>query len=372
MSTEQQNFNPNWVCPPSATIQRVNPGAAQSPITLADMLGVSTEITNGLLSDTVPINRNLAIKLSNALGGTSKFWEKRSNQYRDAIRVAEVRQNWNVYEGWLRKFPITDIKRFGWIEKNKSRSEDVINLLRFFECASLSEWESKFSTLSATAAFRTSRSNAPQFCALLTWFQAASHKAQYIWTAGWDPARLRSLIPYLRRLSLHKSPETFLPVLQEKCASSGLAVVVTPAPKNSHIYGLTTFLNSGNPLIALTFRYRSDDQFWFTFFHELAHLLLHTEQHFFFEGLDLIDIGMDEEEQADRFARDTLIPPTHFEELRNIKNDYRQIVRFSTRLSISPGIVVGQMQHYGYLGFNQMNHLKRKYNWSSLNLEAIP
>jgi len=71
----------------------------------------------------------------------------------------------------------------------------------------------------------------------------------------------------------------------------------------------------------LTLRYKTDDQIWFTFFHELGHILLHSRQHAFVLdndennlGDDLIDPQMRKyEEEANRFSSDTLIPPHSFD-----------------------------------------------------------
>ena len=43
-------------------------------------------------------------------------------------------------------------------------------------------------------------------------------------------------------------------------------------------------------------------------------------------------------------------------------NSY-DFVRFARRIGISPGIVVGQLQHMGKLNYRQMNGLKRRYTW---------
>ena len=52
-------------------------------------------------------------------------------------------------------------------------------------------------------------------------------------------------------------------------------------------------------------RYKKDDFFWFTFFHEAAHLLLHSKKETF------VDDGTDNdviENEANDFATDFLIP----------------------------------------------------------------
>ena len=112
----------------------------------------------------------------------------------------------------------------------------------------------------------------------------------------------------------------------------------------------------------LSFRYLSDDHFWFTFFHEAAHLILHREKYIFLEGDDRL--SSDEEEEANKFAADTLIPPEFQAEMMSLPAETRAVMRFARKVGVSRGIVVGQLQHRGLLRRNQLNNLKHRYTWS--------
>ena len=109
----------------------------------------------------------------------------------------------------------------------------------------------------------------------------------------------------------------------------------------------------------LSVRHLTDDQFWFTFFHECAHLILH-EKALFLEGEGRRSTH--EETQASEFAARTLIPDDAYRALANLRGA-REIIRFALDLGISPGIVVGQLQYRKHIRFNQLNKLKRRYRW---------
>jgi len=111
----------------------------------------------------------------------------------------------------------------------------------------------------------------------------------------------------------------------------------------------------------LSFRYLSDDHFWFTFFHEAGHLLLNDCAETFLEGLDVEDSQI--EEAANAFAARTLIPANFEGEMLRLPLNGREVIRFAGRVGISPGIVVGQLQHRGHFTRRQLNDLKRKYKW---------
>jgi Zn-dependent peptidase ImmA (M78 family) len=107
-------------------------------------------------------------------------------------------------------------------------------------------------------------------------------------------------------------------------------------------------------------RYLSDDQFWFSVFHEAGHLLKHPRRLF----VDAPSMPFNrEEEEVNRFAADVLVPAEHRPEMMKLPVNGRAVMRFARKIGIAPGIVVGQLQHAGRLKRQQLNNLKRRYRW---------
>ncbi len=75
-------------------------------------------------------------------------------------------------------------------------------------------------------------------------------------------------------------PEGFFNQLQSICLEAGVKVVYTPCINKAPISGSTCWLNGDTPFIQLTGRYNRNDSFWFTFFHEAGHILLHGKRIF--------------------------------------------------------------------------------------------
>jgi HTH-type transcriptional regulator/antitoxin HigA len=117
-------------------------------------------------------------------------------------------------------------------------------------------------------------------------------------------------------------------------------------------------------MVILSFRYLSDDHFWFTFFHELGHLLLHKSSLTFVDGEP--GVSGDLEAEANSFAANVLIPPERVEEMVDLPARSKQIMRFAYSVGVSSGIVVGQLQHRRVIDQNQMNRLKRRFNWQQI------
>jgi Zn-dependent peptidase ImmA (M78 family) len=126
-------------------------------------------------------------------------------------------------------------------------------------------------------------------------------------------------------------------------------------------------------MIALSLYGKSDDRLWFSFFHEAGHVVLHGRREGFLEtdrpseshsteGTDTKDA---KEEAADQFARDFLIPPAEYTQIASTHRNSRAVIsRFATSMGIAAGIVVGRLQHDGYLPRSYCNDLKVPLAWS--------
>jgi hypothetical protein len=118
-------------------------------------------------------------------------------------------------------------------------------------------------------------------------------------------------------------------------------------------------------MVVLSFRYLSEDHFWFTFFHEVGHLLLHGRS---FTFVDIDTAATDERErEANAFAATTLVPAARQGDMAMLGARSQHILRFAASIGLSPGIVVGQMQHQGLLGPGNLNFLKRRYTWDDID-----
>src|SRR5262249_31279344 len=188
-----------------------------------------------------------------------------------------------------------------------------------------------------------------------------------------DENQLRSSLDEVRRLTRKRTGEA-LEEAKAICSRAGVAVVLVPELPRTRISGCARWLSDKHALVGLTIRYKKDDQLWFTFFHEIGHILLHRDQQSFVidnaakdVGDKVIDPKMAKyEEEAHRFAADTLIPPAALSEFlhlhgKTLTND--RIHDFAESVGVGPGIVVGRLQHDGVLKRHQGNKLKQNLDW---------
>lgn len=147
---------------------------------------------------------------------------------------------------------------------------------------------------------------------------------------------------YLRMLSIfEKGPS----LAQEFLLKYGIKLVIVPHLKKTYIDG-ATFFNNGKPIIALTLRYDRLDYFWFTLFHELAHLILHLNEDtpYFFDDLKAVNNLDQIEIDADNFAESKLIDSDSWKTFYSKILRREDVIEFSNQYCVSPAIISGRIQ----------------------------
>ena len=252
----------------------------------------------------------------------------------------------------------------GLKRKAGSKQETLKSFLAFFGVTGPGDWEMRYADFPGDVAFRNSTAFETNRGALAVWLRQGELEAIKVATAKWDADLLRDGIASLRKLSRWKSPSGFVPALRAICAAAGVAIVFVRAPHGCRASGASRFISPHKAMIVLSFRHLSDDHFWFTFFHEIAHLLLHGRDATF---VDQEETANDErEDEANAFAASALIPLPRHDELISLNPRMEAVVRFAVSVGVAPGIIVGQMQHFGCIGRDKLNFLKRRYNWDEI------
>jgi HTH-type transcriptional regulator / antitoxin HigA len=356
--TASEAFRPDWASPPGDTIADVLEERDLSLPEFAQRIGNSLEDVQDLLQGRATITLAVARELVRTLGGSVEFWMARDFQYRaDMARLQEADRE------WLTQFPLGDMIKFGWLTPTPHPSDEMAALLRFFNVPSVSAWREEYADLEQLVAFRTSPSFDSRPAAVAAWLRQGEIEAEAIGCSPWDAKRFHDSLPDLRSLTRSKDPRHFLPILQTRCAETGVAAVVVRAPSGCRASGATRFLTPDKALLLLSARHLTDDQFWFTLFHEAGHLLLHGERGLILDTPDMLLTS--QEQEANQFAAGALVPTQFQQALLDLPMNHREIIRFARGLGVSPGIVVGQLQHHGRLPYTHLNHLKRRYRWQS-------
>lgn len=351
-------FQPDWATPPGATIADALKARGISVNAFAPRIGATHSEAQALISGEIALTEDTARRLASELGATVAFWLMRESRYQNALlRISGVAAEDGA--AWLKSLPLRDMQHFGWVGDSR---DPLGACLRFFGVADVAAWKREILPLIESFAFRTSPSFTSSAGAVATWLRQGQIESESIECEPWHANSFHNALQEIRGLTRNHNPEVFLPALQAICARCGVAVSVLRAPTGCRASGATRFLTSKKAMLLLSFRYLSDDHFWFSFFHEAGHLLLHAPKSLFLEGLE--GAPDQRENEANQFAEDLLIPTQFRSELRDAAaRDFRFIIRIAKQIGIAPGIVVGQLQHWGWIGRNRFNMLKRRFRW---------
>ena len=352
-------FEPDWLSAPGGTILDVLEERDMTSKELAALLGYSIDRTERLIAGKEAITRDVANLLSKRVGGSEKFWLSRERNYRDEVARLQSKGDANAARAWLDELPLKDMQKFGWIPTSARAEQSVSACLRYFGVNDVQEWRRKYSQFLSLVSFRTSPTHKSEPGSVIAWLRYGEVRSDDISCKPWNTDGFARSLINMRRLTRQKSPSTFIPELRRLCAENGVALVIARAPAGCRASGATRFLTNKKAMILLSFRFLADDQFWFTFFHEAGHLLMHGQKALFIE--DGSDVCLKEEHEANLFAQNILIPLEARAEFLSLKPSRENIIRFAVKAGISRGIVVGQLQHQGRLEPNQLNFLKRRY-----------
>ncbi len=355
-------FQPDWISSPGETIGDILKQWNMSEIEFARGIGKTREQVRNLLLGREALDEEIARTLESFIGGSAAFWATREGNYREGLRELELQAQEKEALNWLEDMPLRDMAKFGWLPDANTSPDKIAACLQFFGVRDVNAWRKEYKVVLESAAFRTSPTFESTLGPVAAWLRRGEIESAEIDCEPWDPIRFRQSLSDIRTLTREKNPIVFIPELQQRFAACGVTVVIVRAPSGCRASAATRFLAPRKALILLSFRYLSDDQFWFSVFHEAAHLILH-ENRLFLETPDMP--SSKEEEEANQFAADTLVPPEHKAEMLTLPVNGRAVMRFARKLSISPGIIVGQLQHLRRFERRQLNNLKRRYIWGA-------
>lgn len=154
---------------------------------------------------------------------------------------------------------------------------------------------------------------------------------------------------FLRELSVLSSLSSGPLLAKEFLNKKGIHMICEAHLPKTHLDGAALKLPDGKPVVALTLRHDRLDNFWFTLFHELAHVTLHLDQNredIFFDDLTTDGKESEWEIEADKFATDSLIPDSAWRAAGlSAQSSPASVVAFAEELRISPAIPAGRIRY---------------------------
>jgi HTH-type transcriptional regulator/antitoxin HigA len=177
---------------------------------------------------------------------------------------------------------------------------------------------------------------------------------------------LKAGLADIRRL-INAPAERFAHVLKNALANHGVALVVLPHLPRTYAHGATFWLSPEKAVVMMSIRGSWADIFWFSLFHELGHVLLHGNRMTFIEDGYTDPEQLKQEDAANQFAADVLIPPERHAQLTSLPLlTAKKITACAQIMGVHPGVVVGRLQHDGLIPqVTPLNRLRTRLKWAA-------
>lgn len=342
---------------PGDTILETLEHIKMSQAELAERMGKTPSKVNDIISGKEPITNNTALQLEKVLGIDAQFWLNREMQYREKLTRLDEVEAMEQHFDWLKQQPIRELKKCGYIKTERIGTPMVAEFLQFYSVASPLQWKSIYVNHYATASFRKSEAHQTALGSMAAWLRIGELEMRRLRVPDYNKETFKEAITKIRDL-VPEHPDDFARQIQELCLKAGVAVIYTMCLPKAPVSGATRWLG-GNPLIQLTDRYKTNDHFWFTFYHEAGHVLLHGKKDIFIEEFDGYQPDKEKEDEANRFAAKWLLPENFADGLpyQLIEED---ITTIAEKYNTHPAIVVGRLQHLGLVSYSFGSRFREK------------
>lgn len=301
---------------------------------LIPYIGSKSKVSE-VLSGKRELSINMIRKLNEGLGIPAEILIKEANKELPPSEIMEHGIN----------FPFTEMFNRGWfkdffngtLSEAKERTEEL--LVKFIGPFSIQDFElccNRKSELSETQNIND---------ILMAWRIRVMNIASKEKLPKWDPSILsEDFLKYLTHLSyFNEGPK----LAKEFLNKAGIHFVIENHLEKTYLDGSSMLMPDGSPLIALTLRHDRLDSFWFTLFHELAHVKIHLTDNSkaFFDDMTN-EMHKEIEKEADLYANQMLISDETWEnEHLNRYSEIGDIEYFADKLKISPAIPAGRLRY---------------------------
>lgn len=352
----QNQYLPQTVSHPGETLKEkldeMNMGPKEFAVRTAKPEKTIIAITNGESS----ITADMAVLFESVTKIPAHFWLNNQRAYDEYVAREKREEMLAQSTEWARQFPLLTMIKKGWLKSSTNIKERTAALLSFFSISTPEAWEDYYCNQMLKVGFRISLKNTKEPYAISAWLRKGELQAAEMEAPAYSEKTFKEVLPKIKSV-MATQPFDFFSQLQTLCLEAGVKVVFTPCLPRAPINGSTRWLND-TPLIQLTDRYKRNDVFWFTFFHEAGHILLHGKKEIFLENIDYPDKLTEKEIEADNFAVKWTFTVEEEKELMEAGPlDIEKIRSFAEKFNTHPAIIIGRLQHKKLLHYSKGTEL---------------
>lgn len=349
-------FKPDYAIAPGATLQETIESLGISQAELSKRTGRPLKTINEIINGKAAITAETALQLERVLGVPASFWNNLEQNYREALASLKEGKALGEIHEWVKLFPVKELVKRNALAAYEDNIGLARALLQFFGVSSRAAWEQMWT--SPQTAYRRSSAFESSSEATAAWLRLGEVESKKIQVPEFSKTMFKQVLGHLRNV-MKLSASELKSRLIEECQSAGVKVVFVKELPGTRVHGAVRWVGE-TPVIQLSCRYKVEDIFWFTFFHEAGHVVLHGKRDVFLED-DSHD--GEKEDEANTFASNQLIPETKW--LKFVATgefSQEKVVAFAEQLGIPSGIVAGRLQHEKKILSSQLNFLRRRFD----------
>jgi HTH-type transcriptional regulator/antitoxin HigA len=353
---ESKAWLPDWATHPGEHLAEYLDERGLSQAEFARLADMTPKLVNTIVKRANPVTPESALKLERVLGLKAEIWLGIQNEW--DLHQARLKQATPAAADWLKLFPVRELQKIGRLPAVKDPSALVDGLLDLLDIGTLVAYQARVDALAVH--HRRSRRGETSPEHEVCWLMLGEEQARRHNLPEFDADRFVEGCHEIRSLTV-SGPEIFEPAMNRICAEAGVALIFQKPISKTCLFGSARWLDGERPLIQMSLRMKSNDHFWWTFFHEAAHLVLHRGRNF---ADDQNPTGDGVEEEADAWAKSILVGDEFDAFAHTSPRSKVDVAKFASRIGIHPGIVVGMLQHDRVIPFSFMNDLKARFRWA--------
>lgn len=356
----------NFATAPGVTLKDSIDALGMTQAELADRTGLSRKTINQIITGKEPVTNHTALALEKVLRVPAYVWLNLETAYREHLARENEYKKFVEFADWARSFNYPRLIDHGLVAATRNANEKARHLLNYFGVASPCQWKTVYAGMELDLSFRKSASGKAnnKLADLSAWLRWGELLASQAVVPPFNHITFRSALDQVRSLTTNH-PESFANDIREACRGAGVIYVLVPEMPGLGVSGVTRWFH-GKPIIQQSLLFKTNDQFWFTLFHESKHVLQARKKTIFLEGTAAHSDDEAREEDADTFARNLLIPPKPWKDFCHVGDFHVGTIKgFAASLKIHPGIVVGRLLREELLAYSDPQaKLRQQLRWA--------
>ncbi|MBR3852032.1 MAG: HigA family addiction module antidote protein [Fibrobacter sp.] len=294
---------------------------------LAARMGYTPKAVNDILQGNCRITPESAISLEMVTEIPAGFWLRSQMAYDEFLSREKIKASLTDQSLWKKSFP-DEVNVREWVQEKKDESKSLMPLLKFFAVASPKAWDGYYKDAKLKVAFRISLADVKDPYATSAWIRRGEILADRdpMEKMGQPAVRknLKAALPEIiafaaankvrpksKKRITYWTPEAevvddCMTGLQELCRKIGIRVLFVQNFKCAPIHGMYRWYKDV-PLIQLHDRFEKRAAMWFTFFHELAHVLYHGKKGICLQNIEITHNYPEKEDEANAFAQKCMV-----------------------------------------------------------------